>query len=227
MAGFRIEGNTSGNIAEVNEINEIKVALNTTNSNSGYATITCASDDGIITGAKTYVDPEGSNDNRIRVGIDSLQLDENFPGTSLNTNIFNTVNSTMSVSVAGGSLTLNANSTLSASTIAKVSTYKYYPLNAASELYFEANIQLSQLPVPNNVVEFGLFLSSGIADPTDGIFFRLNSVGNFYAIASNNSVEIKSNAIDFTSLVSTNITKLYNKHRKYIRKVLDKQTISI
>lgn len=206
MAGFRIEGNTSGNVAEVNSLNEIKVALNTTNSNSGYATITCAGDDGSITGEKLWTDPEGSGDNRIRIGIDSMQLDENFPGTVLNSNIFLSAVSTMSASVAGGSLTLNSGLSLASGAVARVSTYKSYALNAASELYFETNIKFTLPPQTNNICEWGLFIASSISAPTDGVFFRLNQSGGLYGVINNNGAETTSSAIDFNTYVNTATT---------------------
>lgn len=206
MAGFRIEGNTSGNVAEVNSLNEIKVALNTTNSNSGYATITCASDDGSITGEKLWIDPEGSGDNRIRVGFDSLQLDENFPGTALNSNIFNSSGWTMITSVAGGSLTLNSGLSVASGAVARVSTYKHYPLNAASELYFETDIEFTLPPQTNNICEWGLFIASSTSTPTDGVFFRLNQSGELYGVINNNGVEITSDSIDFNTYVNTATT---------------------
>lgn len=206
MAGFRIEGNVSGNVAEVNTLNEIKVALNTTNSDSGYATITCASDAGEILGDKLWIDPEGSEDNKLRVGIDSFMLDENFPGTVLNSNIFTTVVATMVVTVAGGSMNMNSGLSVAASAVARIQTYKYFPINAASETYFETNIIFGQNPVSNNTCEFGLFLATGLTTPTDGVFFRLNDAGEFRGVINNAGIEVQSDAIDFNTYVGLNTT---------------------
>jgi len=206
MAGFRIEGNTSGNVAEVNTLNEIKVALNTTNSNSGYATITCASDDGTITGTKLWVDPEGSEDNKLRVGVDSLQADESFPGAVLNSNMFNTNVTTFTVTVAGSNLNLNAGLSTASGGVARVQSYKYYPINAASETYFETKIKFTELPVTNNTCEWGMFIASGTTAPTDGVFFRLNASGELRGLVNNNGVESQSDAIDFNTEVGTNAT---------------------
>jgi hypothetical protein len=206
MAGFRIEGNTSGNVAEVNTLNEIKVALNTVNSDSGYATITCASDDGEILGDKLWIDPEASEDNKLRVGLDSLLLDESFPGTVLNSNIFTTVVTTMTATVAGGFLNLNAGLSVASAAVARVATYRYFQINAASETYFETNIKFSQSPVANNVCEWGLFIASGTAAPTDGIFFRLNQAGEFRGVINNAGIEIQSDAIDFNANVGLDTT---------------------
>lgn len=206
MAGFRIEGDTSGNVVEVNSLKELKIALNRVNSESGYSTITCASDDGSIIGTKFWVDPEASDDNKLRIGVDSLQIDESFPGTVLNSNMFSSTVTTMTTTVAGGLLNINANATTASGGVARIQTYKFYPINASSETYFESNIKFAFDAIANNVCEWGLFIASGTSAPTDGIFFRLNNAGEFRGIINNNGTEIQSDSIDFVSLVSTNTT---------------------
>lgn len=135
-----------------------------------------------------------------------MATDENFPGTVLNSNIFTTTVTTMTATVAGGNLNLNAGLSTASAAVARVQTYRFYPVNAASETYFESNIKFSQLPVANNVCEWGMFISSGTTAPTDGVFFRLNGVGEFRGVINNNGTEVQSDAIDFNANVGLDTT---------------------
>jgi hypothetical protein len=70
-------------------------------------------------------------------------------------------------------------------------------------------VNFSSLPVLNNVCEWGAFYSTGSANPTDGVFFRLNALGEFRCVVNYNGTETQSGTLDFASLVGENTTKTF------------------
>ena len=84
MSGFRIEGSLTGNVAEVNSDNEIKVVTPATSNKSGYVSMTSVSDPGAVTGNRYTIDPECSSDYKQRVALDTFLMNEFFPGPVLN-----------------------------------------------------------------------------------------------------------------------------------------------
>lgn len=206
MSGFRIEGSVTGNLAEVTNANEIKVITPLTSAGSGYASMTSVSDAGGVTGNRYTIDPECSSDYKQRVALDTFLMNEFFPGTVLNSNIWTSVLTTMTTTVANGFVTLNAGLSTAGSAVARLQSYRCFPVYGAVKTYFETTMQFAQLPVANNVCEWGLGFSATTVAPTDGAFFRLNQLGEFRCVVVNNSVELQSDTLDFSMLVSNNVT---------------------
>lgn len=206
MGGIRISGNTSGNIAEVNTVNELKVNTPLTSILSGYSAMTAISDPGEVTGIRYNIDPECSTDYKQRVGLDTLIANEFFPGTVLNSNVWTSVVTTMTTTLASGFLNLNPGLSTASGAVARVSSYRGFPVFGTVETYFEASMQFVQPPVTNNVTEWGLCLATGVAAPTDGAVFRFNAAGEFRCVVINNSVELQSNSLDFNALIGVNTT---------------------
>lgn len=178
MAGFRIEGNTSGNVAEVDANNNLKTTLPAVRSQAGYAVSLFENDAGTLTGTPTRRSPRVSQDNRLGVGVDTILFADNFNATAQNTALWRHVFVTMTATVSGGSLLLNANSTLTTATGVSQATWQQFPLNAAGGLRYSAIAQFTASPLTNQVVEFGLFpQGTGIVAPVEGIFFRYTSAG--------------------------------------------------
>lgn len=91
MAGFRIEGNTSGNVAEVDASNNILVTTPGYNAAgeavgggdvNGQATFSEV-DAGTITGERIVLSPEVDRDYRLRVAHDNLMDEEKFTDTAV------------------------------------------------------------------------------------------------------------------------------------------------
>jgi hypothetical protein len=68
-------------------------------------------------------------------------------------------------------------------------------------------VNFTSLPVAGNVCEWGAIIHTGVATPTDGVFFRVNSSGEFRAVINNNGTEVQSNTLDFSALVGINHTR--------------------
>jgi hypothetical protein len=205
--GIKIQGNGDV-VAEVTSASAtdeqpraLRVALPLVAEQSGHVVIVSEQDGGTVTGSRRMKELEGSEDYRLRVGIDTPMLHEFFPGAALNSAIWTAPVTTMTVTVTGGLLTLNAGLSTALNAVARVSSYRSFPAIATCELYGEIVAQLSQLPVTNNVTEWGLGIASGTTAPTDGAVFRLLANGEFRCVVINNSVEVQSAALDFATLV--------------------------
>jgi hypothetical protein len=207
MAGIRIEGNTSGNVAEVNSAHELLVALSANEATAGYATVTSEVDAGTVTGTRLMRDLEVSADYRLRVALDTPFFTGNFPGTAIDTTLWSQVVGTMAVAVQSGFLTLNSGLSTASGGYAVVRTYRNFPLLNTATLYFEMCGQLTQLPVANNVSEWGLAFAATSVAPTDGCVFRLNASGEFRCVNIANSVELQSDPLNFSTLVGNNVTR--------------------
>ncbi len=163
---------------------------------AGFAAIMSEQDAGLITGVRRVKEVEVSEDFRIRAGLDSPFLQEQFPGAALNSAIWTAPTTTMTVVVGGGFVTLNAGLSVATTVVARVSSYRSFPIFATCETYFEIVGHVTQLPVANNVTEWGAGIATASAAPTDGAFFRLNASGIMQCVVTNNGVDNIPVAVD-------------------------------
>jgi len=190
MAGFRIEGNTSGNVAEVNASNELKVALSKVVANIGGALNFSENDPGDISGTPFLRSPETSKDFRLRVGVDTLLLNETFNYAAQNTGTMAMIATTMTASYGATGVTLNASAITTLSTGAMVKSYKRLPILGASSLYGEITCLFTVVPTSNQVIEIGCFdvAAATTVALLDGVFFRIND-GEMRGVICNNASE--------------------------------------
>lgn len=203
MAGFRIEGNTSGNVAEVNTSNQLKVVPETdaaTNpGNVGGMRIFSENDTGTKTGAAYLVSPETDDDYRLRVAHETLFDCETFNYTAQNTGKYAYRNTTMANTWAASGLTTNSGNITTTTTGTQLNTYAEFPILGASQLYCEVEGSFTAQPTTNTIVDFGMarMATTNPYAPTDGVYFRLNSSGLFGVINSNGT-ETTTSAFSFT-----------------------------
>ena len=194
MAGFRIEGNTSGNVAEVNALNHIKVVPETdaaTNpGNVGGVRIFGENDQGLITGEVALKSNEIDFDYRARVSQDLLLDDEVFSYTAQNTGKHNYSANGMTNAWTAGQLTTNNGLVTSSGTGTQFQTYAFFPYLGTTTVSVDVEVSFSAQPAANTFVEWGVGLpaTNGVA-PADGVFFRLSSAG-LQGIASFNGTEV-------------------------------------
>lgn len=182
MAGFRIEGNTSGNVAEVDVNNNLKVNLPTTAAQAGYAAIAAVNHDGVTGAARLVRSAEVSVNRRLRVGIDNLLFQDAFNYTAQNTAVWKHTAVTWTSSFSGGFL--NLTSTAAAGSMI-VSTYKSFPLYNGAGLAAEFELYVPTPYPTNEFIEVGFGLVAGSVIPaTDGIFFRWTATGTLTGVAS-------------------------------------------
>ena len=127
-------------------------------------------------------------------------FNEQFPGASFNTGIWQAPVTTMTATVASGFANLNAGLSVAAGAVAQLRTYRHFPAYKQYTTYAEMEVQLAQSPVSGNRCEWGLFLASGTAAPTDGAFFRVDSTGEFKCILNYNGTETTTAAINVNQL---------------------------
>lgn len=193
MAGFRIEGNTSANVAEVTAGNHLKVITETNiASNPGSVGGTrnfSENDAGSITGNTFLVSPEIDIDYRTRVSQDLILDEEVFNYTAQNTGKHSYSALTMAATWTAGQFTTNSGSITTTTTGVQLETYAVFPNIGTQTLSFDTELAFSAQPTANTFIEFGLGLpGTNTTAPTDGVFFRLTSAG-LLGIASNNGTE--------------------------------------
>lgn len=176
---FTLRGNASGNSAEVNASNELKVALSPLAATAGFAKML----DG--TGEALHVTDTGA----LLTSGREVVLYEQVDGANLNTNKWITSVSGMTVAQSGGYINLNSGAALTASAYAILQSIKSIPLYGSLPVLVSANIKSTVLPQANATLEFGIGTVSGNSAPTDGCYFRWNPNGNFQCIINNGSGE--------------------------------------
>jgi hypothetical protein len=196
MAGFRIEGNTSGNVVEVNASNQVKVVPETdaaTNpSNVGAVRAFSENDSGSVTGSVKLASTEVDVDYRARVSQDLVLDEEVFNYTAQNTGKHSFSAATMAATWTAGQFTTNSSSITTTTTGVQLETYSMFPNIGTQTLAFDTELAFSAQPTANTFIEFGVGLpGTNTTSPTDGVFFRLSSSG-LIGISSSNSSETQS-----------------------------------
>ena len=216
MAGFRIEGDVSGNVAEVNASKQLKVVPETDIENNpgnvgGFRSFS-ENDTGRITGEPYLVSPEVDEDYRIRVSQDLILDEEVFYYTAQNTGKHSYTNTTMTNTWTAGQMTTNGSSINTVNTGTVFQTYAFFPNIGTQTLSADFEIGFSAQPQTNTFVEFGIGLpGTQLIAPSDGVFIRLNSAG-LQGIISNNGTEISTGVFP---LANGTGTWVYNNATKY------------
>ena len=206
MAGFNIEGGV-GNILNVNALGEGLVKTTEDPILAGFSIAAAASDAGAVTGTRLIRELEVSEDYRLRVGADTLIFNEFFTGSAINTSIWTAPVTTATVVVGSGTVNLNAGNSLASAAVARVSSWKTFPILGTFGISCEIIASFPFVPVANNVTEWGFGIAATTVAPTDGAFFRLNATGEFRAVINYNGTENQSAPLDFAALVGANAAK--------------------
>ena len=203
MAGIRVEGNTSGNVAEVTTGNAIKVALETDTATYparvGGVRLFSENDAGTISGTPSLVSPETDYDYRLRTSNDIIMDTESFNYTAQNTGKHSYTTNTATIGWTAAGLTTNASSITTSGTSATMTTYAEFPMIGSTEIYCEMAGAFSAQPVSNTTIDFGMFRrpTAHPAAPTDGMYFRFTSAGLF-GIVNQNGTETSTPVFTFT-----------------------------
>lgn len=198
--GFGVVGLT-GNTLEVTPEHEALVALESI-TNAGFATMAGEVHDGSVGVARLSRPIDVSPDYRTRVGTDSILWHDVFNHGQFNASKYGKTESTMTAALSGGRLAFNSGNSVATSVVARVQTYRTFPLFLSYGLYFDGEILFTQDPVPNNVCEFGLGYATASATPTDGVFFRLNGAGQLCGVTNSNGSETQA-VLPFTPASNT------------------------
>ncbi len=222
MSGIRVEGDTSGNVAEVNAGKHLKIAPQLTPTvDTGIVALAGKNDDGTIVAAGRTNRVYASEGQGLKQAVPVLYWDDTFNATAQNTaNYFFGATGAQTAAQTGGFLILNNSSITTASTGCGVKTFKTFPLFAKSELRCNISALFTQAPQANETYEWGLFTvtSEGTGTPTDGVFFRRNTSGELRGIVNYNGTETQTAAMtapsvsvthDYVIVVQTNTVLFY------------------
>lgn len=202
-----IRGSVSGNGAEVNAANQLRVIPETdlfANPDNVGAFRMCAEvDTGEYTGTTLLIPPEIDHDYRQRVALDIILDEEVFNYTAQNTGKHSYSNTTMANAWTAGQLTTNSGSITTTTTGTQFQTYASFAQIGTSVLSADAEVAFSAQPNANTFVEWGLGLpGTSTTSPTDGVFFRLNSNG-LQGIVSYNGSETSTGVFNATGGTGT------------------------
>lgn len=185
---FGIQG-ASGNPVESDAQGNLFTNLPIDPSLAGAACVAAEVHNGEL-GATRLVRPlDASVDFRTRVGVDSLLWNDIFNHAILNTSKYAGITSTMTIVLGGGRMAFNAGNAVASGNVARVQTFKTFPLFLSYPLYVDYEVLFTQDPVQNAVCEFGLGYAATTAAPTDGVFFRMNASGQLIGVINYNGSE--------------------------------------
>lgn len=194
----RLEGNTSGNLVDVNRDNELKVSLSKTPANTG----------GVRIKAKT------SPDFRLRVGMDNVVFHDNFNYIAQDTNrwYYNATNMTAILVPTNGTNTgslVFGNSTVGTNSAGTyMRTYQTFPIQTPTSAIFSVAQIVDYLQAGEHF-EFGFTLPNisffGEYGLGTGVVLRLNSNG-LEGVIRKNSI----NNVNSQTEVKTGIIKPFS-----------------
>lgn len=199
MAGIRIEGNTSGRVAEVDTSNQLMVVTPKTTADAGVVAFYSENDTGTKTGGRFLVSPESDDDARLRIAHEAIFDCETFNYTAQNTGKHIYRNTTMANTWSAAGLTTNSGNITTTTTGASFATYAEFPILGASLLYCEFEGSFTQQPTTNTIIDIGLprMATTNPFAPTDGVYFRLTSAG-IAGYINANGTETSTSTFDFT-----------------------------
>jgi hypothetical protein len=188
---MKILGSISGNVAEVDANNNLKVNSPTTASQAGFVAQTGVTGAGTTSGGKRYNVAYVTEGSSVKATLPQLLWDDTFNATAQNTSKYNFAATTQTGAMAAGYLVLNNSAITTANTNSGIQTWKSFPLFGKAELRANFSLMTTTAPQANNLIEFGLFnavLSTRVA-PLDGVFFRYNPSAELRGVINYNGTE--------------------------------------
>jgi hypothetical protein len=171
----------NGNTAYVDANHYLYTNLPTTSSQAGFASLVTENDSGTYnSGTRIMRTPETDVDYRVRVALDQPIWRDAAEGVAPNTSLWNSALSTMTQAVADGFIKLNSGANVGASTRAQITSYATFEMYDSYELVlgWTMRIETTTVGEANTAWEVGFGLASAAADPTDGIYLRMDVNSN-------------------------------------------------
>lgn len=184
-----IKSGDTADLASVDANKRLQVNLPLAVSEAGYSVIAGESHDGASGEPRLVRAAKVSTDGRLRVGVDNLYWADTFNHTVVDGSAYQCVTTTATLAMTGGFLVLNAGNSVAAAAVARVQTYKTFPLHPAGSLEVLFRLRFAINPIANNVCEFGLGFAATTATPTDGVYFKLNTSGALVGVMNINGTE--------------------------------------
>jgi hypothetical protein len=191
LSGIRVEGNTSGNVVEVNANHELTANLTRNYGTAGYAAAVCEHDSGAVTGT-LYQDPiDITSDYQLRTGLTTLLDNMDISFAAQDTARQKYLATTMAATWGSGFITTNSGSITTLNTGLTIATWGKFPLYGASDTWIEfTGAFTTAWLATNTTIDIGGFLNAVTTPfaPTDGVYFRINSAG-IQGVSCYNTVE--------------------------------------
>jgi hypothetical protein len=184
-----LKSGSSSDTANVDTNKNLLVNLPTAEAQAGFASIVSEKDGGDVTGSRLMVPVEASEDYRLRVGQDQTLFQLSFEGSTVAQGHIQQNLSTMTAAQTSGYLALNSGNATASTNAANVRTYRTFSLYAAYTVYVNMILREANETATNAVSEWGLGYVSGVAAPTDGVFFRRLAGGALRAVLAFASAE--------------------------------------
>lgn len=209
----QIRGGLSTVLAETDAFGDLLVNTPTDPDIAGFAIGASEVDPGTPAAsiARTVRQNDTSADYRLRTGQDTPKFYRTFPGTITNTNVVQQSLTSMTVTQSVGFLRLNAGNSVTSGQGAAVFTYTFFSAGNTQPVYFETVTKYAAIALQVGVaVEMGLMCGpSGVADPTDGAFFRYQDSSLLCVISYGGS------AFEITSVVNASLVPAVNEVARY------------
>ena len=166
-----------------------------------------------------------SPDARLRVGIDNLLWHDTFNHTVQDSGAYAFNTTTFTITNTAATLLLNGGNVSTASAVARINTYRSFQIFDSGAVQVDFRFKFANALVAHTVMEFGLAAgATGIALPTDGIYFKFNGAGQPQAVLNFNGSETAQNLVTTFALgVYYHLTILIDQDRAefYVNGVLD------
>lgn len=195
MAGIRVEGSTSGNVAEVDALNNLKTTPPTAGNSTGHVGLADRIDE--VTGTIVARRLRASKGGALRVSQDLSLLSASFNAAAINSANFRAPATTQTVGQATGFAILNSGNSTAANGNSAVQSYRTFQVFGTNELHLEVVGYRTLAPQSNETTEFGFLFATlpGVAAPSDGVFFRYNTSAELRGVISYNGTETQTTAI--------------------------------
>lgn len=194
MAGIRIEGNVTGNVAEVDSNNNLKINMPIDETTAGFVLLGGLLNDGSAFGSREVIPFAVSEEGRMNAGLDSVIFNDSFNYAAQNTTNYRYPVTTQTVTHAGGYVILNGSNITTINTNSAIQTYRSMPIYGGFGLEVRISALHTIAPPANATTEWGLLTATlpGAAIPTDGCYFRFTSAGEFRCVINYNGTEASS-----------------------------------
>jgi hypothetical protein len=129
-------------------------------------------------------------DYMVRGGFGTLLWYDQFNHNTLNTWRYQGTTSTMTMTMSGGFLNLNAGNALAQGNVVRFQTWRSFPVFGATPLSVNIRAGFMRDVQPGFMTEWGLGYAATTVTPTDGVFFRVTHAGAFMGVLNFGGQEI-------------------------------------
>lgn len=197
--GLPIKGGSSSDLAGVDTYKRLLVNTGDSPQDAGFVKM--------ADGAGQMTQVLGNSIRHLVTGVPRVDFSNQIEGVALDARTFNSAATTMTITQANNFITLNAAASAAINLNAQVRSWKTFPYFDSQPLCYVFTFRrpAGQTGQINELVEIGAFNSATNAAVTDGLFFRWNALGEFRAVATNNSTDAQSAVLTAPTALESHI----------------------